>query len=178
VIQFHYTSNGKAAEDRTRIGLVFASEAPKQVVLTLQMGNDQFTIPPGDPNYRMQVSGTLPNEALLIGLFPHMHLRGKAFEYMLPGENGRMETLLKINRYDFRWQLTYKLRKPRLLPAGTRLLCAGYFDNSANNPLNPDPTAEVRFGEQSWQEMMIGFFDVAVDAHFDKESFFASRPAK
>ena len=178
VIQFHYTANGKAQQDRTRVALVFASEAPKQVVLTLQMGNDKFVIPPGDPNYRVQVSGTLPNEALLISLFPHMHLRGKAFEYSLPAENGRVETLLKITRYDFRWQLDYKLRKPRLLPAGTRLLCAGYFDNSPNNPLNPDPAAEVRFGEQSWQEMMIGFFDVAVDARFDKESFFASRPAK
>jgi hypothetical protein len=178
VIQFHYTSNGKAAEDRTQVGLVFAAETPKQVVLTLQMGNDNFVIPAGDPNYRVQVSGTLPNEALLIGMFPHMHLRGKGFEYLLPGENGRVETLLKINHYDFRWQLTYKLRTPRLLPAGTRILCAGYFDNSPNNPLNPDPAAEVRFGEQSWQEMMIGFFDVAVDAHFDKNSFFASRPVK
>lgn len=178
VIQFHYTANGKAQQDRTRVALVFASEAPKQVVLTLQMGSDKFVIPPGAPNYRVQVSGTLPNEALLISLFPHMHLRGKAFEYSLPGENGRIETLLKINHYDFRWQLNYKLRKPRLLPGGTRLLCAGYFDNSPNNPLNPDPAAEVRFGEQSWQEMMIGFFDIAVDAHFDKESFFASRPSK
>jgi hypothetical protein len=178
VIQFHYTANGTAAEDRTRVGLVFAAEAPKQVVLTLQMGNDKFAIPPGDPNHRVQVSGTLPNEAVLLSLFPHMHLRGKAFEYLLPGDNGKVETLLKISHYDFRWQLTYKLQQPRLLPAGTRLLCVGYFDNSANNPLNPDPTAEVHFGEQSWQEMMIGFFDVAVDARFDKESFFASRAAK
>lgn len=176
VIQFHYTAIGKAQLDRTQLGLVFASEAPKQVVLTLQMGNDKFVIPPGDPNYRVQVSGTLPNEALLISLFPHMHLRGKAFEYSLPAGNGRLETLLKIDHYDFRWQLNYRLRIPRVLAAGTRLLCTGYFDNSPNNPLNPDPTAEVRFGEQSWEEMMIGFFDVAVDAHFDKQSYFASRP--
>ncbi len=176
VIQFHYTANGRAQQDRTRVGLVFASAAPKQLVLTLQMGNDKFVIPPGDPNYRVQISGTLPNEALLISLFPHMHLRGKAFEYSLPAEKGRLEILLKIDHYDFRWQLNYKLRKPRLLPAGTRLLFTAHFDNSPNNPLNPDPTAEVRFGEQSWQEMMIGFFDVAVDSRFDKKSFFASRP--
>jgi hypothetical protein len=142
------------------------------------MGNDRFVIPPGDPNYRVQVSGTLPNDALLLSLFPHMHLRGKAFEYLVAGEGGQAETLLKISHYDFHWQLTYRLRQPKLLRAGTRLICTAYFDNSRNNPLNPDPEAEVRFGEQSWQEMMIGFFDVAVDAHFDKQSFFASRVSK
>ena len=178
VIQFHYTANGKEQQDRTRVGLVFAAEAPKLVVLTLQMGNDRFVIPPGDPNYRVQVTGSLPNEALLISLFPHMHLRGKAFEYSLPAGHGRLQILLKIEHYDFRWQLSYKLRKPRLLPAGTQLLFIANFDNSPNNPFNPNPAAEVRYGEQSWQEMMIGFFDVAVDARFDKESFFASRPSK
>jgi hypothetical protein len=178
VIQFHYTANGKAASDRTRLGFALAKEQPKQVVLTLQMGNDRFVIPPGDPNYRVQVSGTLPNDALLLSLFPHMHLRGKAFEYLVAGEGGQAETLLKISHYDFHWQLTYRLHQPKLLRAGTRLVCTAYFDNSRNNPLNPDPEAEVRFGEQSWQEMMIGFFDVAVDAHFDKQSFFASRVSK
>ncbi len=178
IIQFHYTANGKATTDRTRVGLVLAAEAPKQVVLTLQMGNGSFVIPAGDPDYRVQVSGTLPNDALLISLFPHMHLRGKSFEYWLAGENGKVDTLLIINHYDFNWQLTYRLRQPKLLHAGTRLVCAGTFDNSANNPRNPDPAAEVRFGEQSWQEMMIGFFDVAVDAHFDKNTFFASRTVK
>ncbi len=178
VIQFHYTANGRAQTDRTRVGLIFASAPPRQLVLTLQMGNDKFVIPPGDPNYRVQIAGTLPNEALLISLFPHMHLRGKSFEYSLPAENGRLRILLKIDHYDFRWQLNYKLRQPRLLPAGTRLLFTAHFDNSANNPLNPDPSAEVRFGEQSWQEMMIGFFDVAVDPGFDKKSFFESRPRK
>ena len=86
--------------------------------------------------------------------------------------NGRSTTLLKVSNYDFNWQLNYRLAEPLLLPAGTRLMCAGYFDNSANNPRNPDPTAEVRFGEQSWEEMMIGFFDVAVDAGIDKATFF------
>ena len=172
VLQMHYTANGKAGVDRTRIGLVFAKERPKQAVLTLQMGDDRFVIPPGDPDYRVQVSGTLPNDALLISMFPHMHLRGKAFEYMLVGPRGDVTTLLKVNHYDFHWQLNYRLAEPRRLAAGTRLLCVGYFDNSANNPRNPDPTAEVRFGEQSWEEMMIGFFDVAVDAATNKVTFF------
>jgi len=172
VLQMHYTANGKATEDRTRIGLVFAKERPKQAVLSLQMSNDRFVIPPGDSNYRVQVSGTLPNDALLISLFPHMHLRGKGFEFLLPGPNGQVETLLKVNNYDFQWQLNYRLATPRLLKAGTRLQWVGYFDNSPNNPRNPDPTAEVRYGEQSWEEMMIGFFDVVVDAGIDKVKFF------
>ena len=172
VLQMHYTAIGAPTNDRTRIGVVFAKEPPQKAILTLQMGNDKFVIPPGDPNYRVQVSGTLPNDALLISLFPHMHLRGKAFEYLIVAPGGRVDTLLKVDHYDFNWQLNYRLAVPRLIRAGTRLLWAGYFDNSANNPRNPDPTAEVRFGEQSWEEMMIGFFDVAVDASLDKPSFF------
>ena len=172
VLQIHYTTNGKAGDDRDRIGVVLAKEPPQKAILTLQMSNDKFVIPPGDPDYRVAVSGTLPNDALLISLFPHMHLRGKAFEYMIAGPNGSVETLLKVDHYDFNWQLNYRLATPRPLRAGTRLLWAGYFDNSANNPLNPDPSAEVRFGEQSWEEMMIGFFDVAVPAGVDKQKFF------
>lgn len=172
VLQMHYTANGTATQDRTRIGVVFAKEKPKQAVLSLQMSNDRFVIPPGDSNYRVQVSGTLPNDALLIAMFPHMHLRGKAFEYLITEPNGHIETLLKVNHYDFQWQLNYKLAEPRLLKAGTHLTWVGYFDNSPNNPANPDPTAEARYGEQSWEEMMIGFFDVAVDSAFDKPKFF------
>jgi hypothetical protein len=172
VLQIHYTANGKAASDRTSIGVIYAKEAPKQAVLTLQMGNDRFVIPPGDPNYRVTVSGTLPNDALLIGLLPHMHLRGKGFEYLIRGPNGAVETLLRVSRYDFAWQINYRLAEPRQLKAGTHLEWVGYFDNSANNPRNPDPSAEVRYGEQSWEEMMIGFFDVVVDADVSKPKFF------
>ena len=172
VLQVHYTSNGKIRTDRTRIGLMFAREKPRMAVYTLQMGNDRFTIPPGDPEYKAEVSGTLPNDALLLGLFPHMHLRGKGFEYMMAAPGGRVEMLLKVDNYDFNWQLNYRLSTPRLLRAGTRLVFYGTFDNSSNNPRNPDPTAEVRFGEQSWEEMMIGFFDVAVDSRLSKADFF------
>lgn len=178
VLQLHYTANGTATQDRTRIGIVFAKEPPKQAVLSLQMSNDRFVIPPGDPDYRVQVSGTLPNDALLIALFPHMHLRGKAFEYLITGPNGHIETLLKVSHYDFQWQLNYKLAQPRLLKAGTHLTWVGYFDNSPNNPLNPDPSAEVRYGQQSWEEMMIGFFDVVVDANLDKQKFFERKSSQ
>lgn len=172
VLQMHYTSNGTAASDRTSIGVIYAKQPPTKAVLTLQMGNDRFEIPPGDPNYRVTVSGTLPNDALLVAMLPHMHLRGKGFEYLIHGPNGAVETLLKVSRYDFAWQINYRLAEPRLLKAGTRLEWVGYFDNSPNNPRNPDPSAEVHFGEQSWQEMMIGFFDVVVDASVSKTRFF------
>jgi hypothetical protein len=172
VLQMHYTANGTPATDRTRVGIVFAKQPPNQAVLTLQMGNDRFVIPPGDPNYRVSVSGTLPNDGILVGLLPHMHLRGKGFEYTIVGPNGAVETLLKVDNYDFNWQIDYRLAQPRLLKAGTRLQWAATFDNSRNNRRNPDPEAEVRFGEQSWEEMMIGFFDVLVDAGIDKTTFF------
>jgi hypothetical protein len=120
----------------------------------------------------VQVSGTLPNDALLISMFPHMHLRGKGFEYLITGPNGHVETLLKVSHYDFQWQLNYRLAEPRLIKAGTHLTWVGTFDNSPNNAANPDPAAEVRYGEQSWDEMMIGFFDVVVDANIDKPKFF------
>jgi hypothetical protein len=175
VLQMHYTANGKRKTDQTRIGVVFAPEKPAKVVYTLQMSNDRFVIPPGDPAYRAEVSGTLPNDALLLSLFPHMHLRGKGFEYMMVAPNGHVEVLLKVNNYDFNWQLTYRLAPPLLLRAGTRLAVAGTFDNSPNNPRNPDPAAEIRFGEQSWEEMMIGFFDVAVDSRLSKADFFVRK---
>ena len=178
VLQMHYTAKGKPSADRTRIGIVFAKETPQQAVLTLQMGSDRFVIPPGEANYRVPVSGTLPNDALLISLFPHMHLRGKAFEYLAALPKREFTTLLKVTNYDFNWQLNYRLAEPLRLPAGTRLAFAGYFDNSSNNPRNPNPAAEVRFGEQSWEEMMIGFFDVAVDAGMDKTTFFQRATVK
>ena len=172
VLQIHYTTTGKPAADRTRVALNYSRAPVQQAVLTLQMGNDHFAIPPGDPEFRVQVSGTLPNDATLLSLFPHIHLRGKSFEYAIAGTGGQLETLLRVPRYDFYWQLNYRLAEPRRLAAGTRLLFTATFDNSPSNPRNPDPKAEVRFGEQSWEEMMIGFFDVVVDAKVDKKSFF------
>jgi hypothetical protein len=175
VLQMHYTAKGKHKADQTSIGVVLAPGRPERAVYTLQMGNDRFVIPPGDPDYHAEVAGTLPNDAVLLSLFPHMHLRGKGFEYMIVAPNGRVEVLLKVDNYDFSWQLDYRLAAPLLLRAGTRLRCTGVFDNSPNNPRNPDPTAEVRFGEQSWEEMMIGFFDVAVDSRLSKADYFVRK---
>ena len=178
VFQLHYTANGKAGSDQSRVGVIFAKEPPTERVMTIGLGNNKFEIPPGDPNYRVPFTATLPNSSTLLSFFPHMHLRGKAFEYKVTQPGGEQETLLKINNYNFNWQLTYRLEKPLLLQEGAKLEIAGYFDNSPNNPYNPDPKATVKFGEQSWEEMMIGFIDIAVDAKMDKKTFFAKKPEK
>ena len=171
VFQMHYTTNGHAAVDQTRIGLVFARHPPRQRVLTLQLNRNGLLIPPHAANFEVEVQGTLPHDCTLLSFFPHMHLRGKRFEYNLIQPGGRVETLLKVN-WNFYWQLSYKLAQPRLLKAGTKLQAIAWYDNSAGNPHNPDPNATVVWGEQTWNEMMVGFFDVAVPAAMSKQQFF------
>jgi hypothetical protein len=171
VFQMHYTANGKAASDQTSVGLVFAKSPPKQRVITLQLNNHALLIPPGADDFRVEVQGTLPNDATLLSLFPHMHLRGKRFEYDIVHADGSVETLLRVN-YHFHWQLSYKLAEPRQLKAGTKLRAIAWYDNSKNNPHNPDPEKMVTWGDQTSQEMMVGFFDVAVPAGMDKWQFF------
>ena len=171
VFQIHYTTNGTAGNDQTRIGLVFAKRPPEQRVITLQLNDHAFIIPPGADDFRVEVQGALPNDATLLSLFPHMHLRGKRFEYDIVQPDGSIETLLRVN-YHFHWQLSYRLAEPRVLKAGTRLRAVAWYDNSRNNPHNPDPNATVTWGDQTYQEMMVGFFDVAVPAKMGKEQFF------
>ncbi|MGH9671965.1 MAG: thiol-disulfide isomerase, partial [Bryobacteraceae bacterium] len=154
------------------IGLVWAPAKPEKRVLTLQLATPEIRIPPGERNHRVTVAGTMPNDCVLLSLFPHMHLRGTAFEYAVESEGGRVETLLRVAPYDFHWQLAYRLAEPRLLRKGTRLRATAWYDNSPRNPRNPDPRAEVVYGEQSDDEMMVGFFDVAVPAAMGKEDFF------
>lgn len=171
VFQMHYTTNGTAARDQTGIGIVFAKTPPKQRVITLQLNNHALIIPPGADDFRVEVQGTLPNDATLLSLFPHMHLRGKRFEYDIVHDDGSVEVLLRVN-YHFHWQLSYRLAVPRLLKAGTKLRAIAWYDNSKNNPHNPDPTKTVTWGDQTSDEMMVGFFDVAVPAGMDKWKFF------
>jgi hypothetical protein len=171
VFQMHYTTNGEAASDETSAGLVFAKSPPKQRVITLQLNNHALVIPPGAEDFRVEVQGTLPNDATLLSLFPHMHLRGKRFEYDIVHDDGSVEVLLRVN-YHFHWQLSYKLAEPRELKAGTKLRAVAWYDNSKNNPHNPDPEKTVTWGDQTSQEMMVGFFDVAVPAGTDKWKFF------
>lgn len=172
VLQIHYTSNGKDSEDKTTVGLVFAKEKPTERVLTMGGYNLAFKIPPGDPNYKVEaMKNTFPNGAEILSFFPHMHVRGKTFEYRAVYPDGHTDTLMRVPKYDFFWQLDYKLAEPLKLPRGARVECTAWFDNSANNPANPDPTKEVRFGEQSWEEMMIGFYDVVIPADMSIREF-------
>jgi len=150
---------------------VFAKREVKQRVLTLQLTNHTFVIPPHEDNYEVYERGTLPNDATLLSFFPHMHLRGKKFEYDIVKPNGEVEPLLKVN-YHFHWQLSYKLAQPLSLKAGTVLQAVATFDNSEGNMHNPDPSQYVKWGGQTYEEMMVGFFDVAVPATTDKEEFF------
>jgi hypothetical protein len=127
----------------------------------LAAANIRFVIPPGDPNYVVQAQVTLHAKATLVSLLPHMHLRGKSFEFRAVFPDGRIERLLRVPHYSYNWQISYYLVKPLTLPAGTTIQCTAHFDNSATNPMNPDPTKAVHFGPQSWDEMMIGYFEVA-----------------
>ena len=172
VLQMHYTSRGKATHDQTSVGLRFSKNPPRKRVLTLQLTNDKFLIPPGDPDHRVEVHGSLPNDALLLSFFPHMHLRGKSFEYNVTEPGERSRTVLNVPHYDFYWQLSYRLKNPLPLKAGTILQAVATFDNSKNNPHNPDPDSAVTWGDQTWAEMMVGFFDVAVDPSIGKAQFF------
>jgi len=174
VFQIHYTTNGTPAEDQTSVGLIFAKSPPPQRVLTLQLTNDKFVIPPGADDFRVEVHGTLPNDCTLLSLFPHMHLRGKRFEYNIVEKNGHLDPLLRVN-YHFHWQMSYRLAEPLALKAGTMLQAVAWFDNSSKNPHNPDPTRSVTWGDQTTDEMMVGFFDVAVPANIDKQQFFIRR---
>jgi mono/diheme cytochrome c family protein len=178
VLQIHYTPSGKDTEDLPKIGFVFAKEKPTERAVTMGGYNLGFHIPPQDPNYKVQAKNSFPNGVTIISFFPHMHLRGKSFEYRAVYPDGAEDTLLFVPKYDFFWQLDYKLERPLTLPPGSRIESAAWFDNSPNNPKNPDPTKEVQFGEQSWEEMMIGFFDAVIPADMTiKEFFTPKKPA-
>lgn len=175
VFQMHYTANGKAGPDRTRVGLVYAKEPPKERVLTIGALNNRFKIPAGDPNYSAEATTPIQNPMTLLSLSPHMHLRGKGFQFDVIYPDGKTETILKLNSWDLNWQLAYKLAEPLALPPGSRVKATGWWDNSANNPANPDPKMDVVWGEQSWEEMLVGFMTVAADPKFDMRSLM--RPA-
>ena len=167
ILQLHYTPNGKATQDVSSVGLVFAKEPPKERVVTMSAMNYFLKIPPGEANYESHSQYTFKQDAKLVSLMPHMHVRGKDFEYVAVYPTGEKQTLLKVPHYDFNWQLSYVEATELAMPKGTRIECTAHHDNSANNPYNPDPSKEVRWGDQTWEEMMIGWFDVAIDAKAD-----------
>jgi hypothetical protein len=159
VFQMHYTPNGVEQDDRSSIGLIFAKEPPKWEVRTRAVAQQLLLIPPGNSNYEATSTTKFTKDAELVSFFPHMHLRGKDFRYTVVYPDGKKEVLLSVPKYDFDWQSNYTLKERLKLPAGTRLDCVAHFDNSSDNPNNPDPEKWVAWGEQTWEEMMIGFVD-------------------
>ena len=178
VFQVHYTPNGKPTRDQTRLGIVLAKQPPQERVLTLSATNGTFKIPPGDPDYRVDAAFEINTDVKLSGLHPHMHGRGKDFEYRVVYPTGEKQTLLSVPHYNWHWQNWYTLDQPILLPKGTKIECTAHFDNSANNPDNADPTREVPWGEQSWDEMMVGFFNLVFDAKMPVQDLFGDKKAK
>ena len=158
LFQLHYTPNGKSRFDRSSLALVFADETPLFEVETASVWNEALEIPPGAENFEVRAKLTIIEETGLLSLLPHMHTRGKDFRYVLHRPDGTSEDLL-YSHYDFNWQESYVLRDPLLLSPGTTIEIIGHFDNSEKNPNNPDPSATVRWGDQTFEEMFIGYFD-------------------
>jgi mono/diheme cytochrome c family protein len=163
ILQMHYTTNGAATSDRTSIGVIYAKEPPKKALGGGMILNVAFSIPPGADNHEVKGTQTLQQDTVLTHLMPHMHMRGKDMTYIAYYPDGRSETLLSVPKYLFDWQIVYELAQPKVLPKGTRIEVTAHFDNSTKNAYNPDATATVRWGDQTWEEMMIGFFTTLVD---------------
>jgi peroxiredoxin len=159
VFQMHYTPIGEEMKDRSSVGMIFAKEPPKFEAKTRAISQQRFAIPAGDANYKVVSTTALDRDAMLVSLMPHMHLRGKSFKYDVTFPDGKTETILSVPHYDFAWQTSYRLTKPLALPKGTKIDCTAYFDNSADNLNNPNPRVTVLWGDQTWEEMMIGFID-------------------
>ena len=164
VFQMHYTTNGKAGPDQTKVGLIFSKEAPRERVLTVAALNRTFAIPPGAGDYPVDAKLVFTGEAHLVTLWPHMHLRGKSFRFELVNPTGERQILLSVPKYDFNWQMRYLPEEPLKLGPGSTIECFAKFDNSPNNKFNPDAAKEVRWGDQSWEEMMVGFMEISFDA--------------
>jgi Copper type II ascorbate-dependent monooxygenase, C-terminal domain. len=164
LFQIHYTPNGTATKDVTTVGLIYAKTPVEHTVVTRPVLQTAFEIPAGHPNYEVKSSFTFNESAQLYSFMPHMHLRGKDFEYKAVFPDGTSKILLSVPRYDFSWQTYYVLKDPIAVPKGTRIDCVAHFDNSTNNKYNPDPTKAVRWGDQTWEEMMIGWMSFVYDS--------------
>jgi len=157
--QIHYTATGEAAEDQTQIGFVWAKKPPKLEVVTQSVSSQQIRIPAGAADHAEEASYTFTHDALILTFLPHMHVRGKAFKYVAVTPDGKEEVLLDVPQYDFNWQTCYRLKEPKAVKKGTKIRAYARFDNSKGNPFNPDPTKEVRWGQQTWEEMLVGYMD-------------------
>lgn len=173
VLQVHYTSFRGALEkpttDRTSVGLIFAGEPPHDRVVTLTVPNHFFKIPAGAGNHEVTAAYTFEDDVRLVSYMPHMHLRGKDMKYEVLYPDARRETLLWVPHFNFNWQTTYCLKSPLPIPKGSKLIVTAHFDNSAKNKYNPDPTRAVRWGDPTYDEMMIGWMEYVVSNSTSKE---------
>jgi hypothetical protein len=160
----HYTPTGQTETDHPELALWFHKAPPAKELYTIPLLRQNFVIPAGARDHQVtQAIISMPVEATVHSFAPHMHLRGLRMRFDLVHPNGRRETLLNVPKYDFHWQTRYELVEPVVIPRGARVEIAGGFDNSELNHYNPDPKSEVRWGEQSWEEMFIGYFGVTLN---------------
>jgi len=159
--EIHYTTSGREEKDQSKIGIYLLDEKPEMTLKTKAALNTDFEISPGEGTETTFASYGVKRDSLLFDLSPHMHLRGSWFKFEALYPNGKREVLLSVPKYDFKWQHNYRLTEPKRLPAGTWIFCSGGFDNSTRNPANPNPKETVRWGDQSFEEMFIGFFSLA-----------------
>jgi hypothetical protein len=158
ILQMHYTTNGEAALDKTVVGVRYLKEPPSMVQRGGSVIQPAFVIPAGAPAYEVRGSRTLTTDTIITSFTPHMHVRGKDMTYIATYPDGRTETLLSVPKWDFNWQITYQLKEAKRMPKGTKIDVIAHFDNSPQNKFNPDPSKDVRWGDQTWEEMMIGFW--------------------
>jgi hypothetical protein len=152
-LQMHYTANGTAGADRTKVGMIFSKEPAPREVRVSNFYNTTFTLPAGAAETRVEADVSFVSDATVWGIFPHTHVRGKKWEYVLELPDGSKKTVLSVPRYDFNWQTYYMFTEPLRVPAGSRLVSRAWYDNSAGNESNPDPKVDVKWGDQTWEEM-------------------------
>ncbi|HUF48736.1 MAG TPA: hypothetical protein VMM93_13045, partial [Vicinamibacterales bacterium] len=162
--QMHYTASGTPRTDQSKVGFVFAPEPPAQEMRAGSFINARLEIPAGAAHHRVDAEVGFAQDVHVWGLFPHTHLRGVKWEYTLVHPDGRTEKILDVSRYDFNWQTYYMFTKPLAVTRGSRIRSSAWYDNSANNPANPDPSVTVRWGDQTWEEMQYTGITYTVDA--------------
>ncbi len=163
LFEMHYQPNGLASKDLSEVGIVFTDQPPERELRMNMFGTEDLNIPAHDPHYAQEVSFTFDKDGTIYSLLPHMHWRGKAYSAWIEHDDGRIETLLTVPRYDFNWQTAYRFAQPLAVKAGTTIHSRAHWDNSANNLANPDPTQDVHYGIQTSEEMMFGFLSYAYD---------------
>jgi len=164
VLQSHYTTSGKATKDRTRIGVKFASAKPQTEVRFAPLINGTFVIPAGAADHRVDAEMTIGQDVTLWSMLPHTHVRGIRWTYEATYPDGRTETILSVPKYDFNWQTDYVFKQPLKLAKGTKIHATAWYDNSKGNKSNPDPTKDVAWGDQTWEEMMYTGMTFSIDA--------------